>query len=178
MTLSSVTDNVIAALGQSNRVCKVSLDLAGWQLENVLAAMQSHSRSRQSCISSYAVKSDVVKRCQSFPIRSWVDLLHRDSSNWNWMPFRFQDCPNLFLSATHLIIPHSGYISPKAMVACLPVLSNLSSMTSILTAHDPNSSIVHQNSTHSMNPLCNSMMSPAGSHVDTGHPSLASGILR
>src|SRR6266436_6612680 len=35
------TDNVIAALGQSNRVCEVSLyNLAGWQLEQVLVAMQ------------------------------------------------------------------------------------------------------------------------------------------
>ena len=40
MASSSGTDNVIAALGQNNRVCQVSLTLAGWQLENVLAAMQ------------------------------------------------------------------------------------------------------------------------------------------
>ena len=40
MASSSGTGNVIAALGQSNRVCQVSLTLAGWQLEDVLAAMQ------------------------------------------------------------------------------------------------------------------------------------------
>src|SRR6266403_4706297 len=35
--ISSGTDNIIAALGQSNRVCKVDLwDVAGWQLEQVL----------------------------------------------------------------------------------------------------------------------------------------------
>ena len=35
------TDNVIAALGQSNRVCQVDLEsLADWQLEKVMAAMQ------------------------------------------------------------------------------------------------------------------------------------------
>jgi hypothetical protein len=34
------TDNVIAALGQSNRVCEVDLGLASWQLEEILAAMQ------------------------------------------------------------------------------------------------------------------------------------------
>src|SRR6266567_3758189 len=39
-TLSSGTDNVIGALGQSNRVCQVSLHLEGWQLEEVLAPMQ------------------------------------------------------------------------------------------------------------------------------------------
>jgi hypothetical protein len=38
---SSGTDNIIAALGQSNCVCEVLLDfLAGWQFEQVLAAVQ------------------------------------------------------------------------------------------------------------------------------------------
>src|SRR6267154_632690 len=40
MAFSSGTDNVIAALGQSNHVCKIMLDLADWQLEKVLAAME------------------------------------------------------------------------------------------------------------------------------------------
>ena len=40
MDVTSSTDNIIAALGHSNRVCKVTLwYLAGWQLEEVLAAM-------------------------------------------------------------------------------------------------------------------------------------------
>jgi hypothetical protein len=39
MALSG-TDNIIAALGQSNRVCQVDLDFAPRQLEKVLAAMQ------------------------------------------------------------------------------------------------------------------------------------------
>jgi hypothetical protein len=43
--------------------------------------------------------------------------------------------PSLLLSATHLVclelygIPHSGYISPTAMVICLSVLTNLKSLT-------------------------------------------------
>ena len=41
MALSSGTDNVIAALGQSNHVCEVILHLEGWQLEEVLAPMQA-----------------------------------------------------------------------------------------------------------------------------------------
>ena len=41
MASSSVTDNVIAALGQNNRVREiVLLELTGWQLEKVLAPMQ------------------------------------------------------------------------------------------------------------------------------------------
>jgi hypothetical protein len=39
MTLSG-TDNFIAALEQSNRVCQYILRGLDWQLENVLAAMQ------------------------------------------------------------------------------------------------------------------------------------------
>ena len=43
--------------------------------------------------------------------------------------------PKLLLSATHLVnlslygIPHSGYISPEAMVALLPVLSSLETLS-------------------------------------------------
>jgi hypothetical protein len=37
---SSSTDNIIAALGQSNRVYAILLNLADWQLEQVLAAIQ------------------------------------------------------------------------------------------------------------------------------------------
>ena len=46
----------------------------------------------------------------------------------------FPGLPNLLLSATHLVvlrlsdIPHSGYISPKAMVAVLSALSSLESL--------------------------------------------------
>ena len=41
MTSSSGTDNVNAALGKSNRICKVALlRLVGWQLEKILTAMQ------------------------------------------------------------------------------------------------------------------------------------------
>ena len=38
LALSSGTDSVIVALGQSNRVCKVTL--GSWKLNEVLAAMQ------------------------------------------------------------------------------------------------------------------------------------------
>src|SRR6266852_2522236 len=41
MALSSGMDNIIAALGQSNRLCDVFLSyLVSWQLEEVLVAMQ------------------------------------------------------------------------------------------------------------------------------------------
>ena len=39
-SLTPRVDNVIAALGQSNRVCQVELLLPNWEMEKVLAAMQ------------------------------------------------------------------------------------------------------------------------------------------
>jgi hypothetical protein len=46
----------------------------------------------------------------------------------------FPGLPNLILSATHLVylslidIPHSGYISPEAIVALISLLSSLDSL--------------------------------------------------
>ena len=40
VALSSGTDNIVAALGQNNRVCQVNLRLADWQLGPVLAALK------------------------------------------------------------------------------------------------------------------------------------------
>jgi hypothetical protein len=41
MGLYEGTDNAIAVLGESNRVCQATLfGLAGWQLEEVLVTMQ------------------------------------------------------------------------------------------------------------------------------------------
>ena len=56
----------------------------------------------------------------------------------------FPGLPKLLLSATHLVylalyhIPHSGYISPEAMVTCLSVLTSLEELR--LCLHSPSSS--------------------------------------
>jgi hypothetical protein len=129
MTLSSGTDNVIAALGQSNRVCQVHVPtLAGWQLEEVLAAMQvpfpeltylqlrSHDEAPLVMPNSFLGGSAPRLR-----------VLTLDG-------ILFPGLPKLLLSATHLVdlklfeIPHSGYISPEAMIALLSVLSSLKSL--------------------------------------------------
>ena len=127
MALSSdTTDNVIAALGQSNRVCEVSLWCdARWQLEKVMAAMQvpspaltdlellSHDETLSAIPDSFLGGSAPSLRSFSF----------------NGIPFL--GLPNLLLSANHLVdlalsnIPHSGYISPEAMVTLLSALSSL-----------------------------------------------------
>src|SRR5258708_3954374 len=119
-------DNVIAALEHNNRVCRVELlRVSSWQLEKVVAAMR-----------------------ESFPVLSRLQLGSEDEMAFvipdsflggsaprlrslvlDYIPF--PRLPKLLLSATHLVhlhllnIPHSGYISPEAMVTCLGVLTRL-----------------------------------------------------
>jgi hypothetical protein len=127
-TTPSGTDNVIAALGQSNRVCQVFLALAGWQLEEVLAPMQVSfpeltSMRLWSLDETPAIPGSFLggsaPRLRIFTLNS----------------IPFPGLPKLLLSATHLVdlklskIPHSGYISPEAMVTLLSVLSRLETLS-------------------------------------------------
>jgi hypothetical protein len=122
----SVMDNIIAALGQSNRVRQVELVyLAGWQLENVLAAMQAPFPELTDLeLSSYSETPPVIP--DSFLGRSAPSLRYFELCG-----IPFLGLPKLLLSATQLVelwyfnIPHSGYISPEAMVAVLSALSSL-----------------------------------------------------
>jgi hypothetical protein len=132
-TLSGM-DNVVAALGQSNRVCQVILrDLPSWQLEKVLAPMQvsfpalTDLRLRVSSLTSHVETPPVP---DSFLGGSAPRLEYFELSGIPFPGFR-----NLLLSATHLVylwltnIPHSGYISPEAMVALLSALSSLETLS-------------------------------------------------
>jgi hypothetical protein len=119
-------DNIIAALEHNNRVCRIELlRVSSWQLEKVVAAMR-----------------------EPFPVLSRLQLESEDEMAFvipdsflggsaprlrslvlDYIPF--PRLPKLLLSATHLVhihllnIPHSGYISPEAMVTCLSVLTRL-----------------------------------------------------
>ena len=136
--ISSGTDNIIAALGQTNRVCKVALwALADRQLERVLAAMQVpfpeltdlqlwlHSNQAPVILDSFLGGS--APRLRAFALHHIL----------------FPGLPKLLSSATHLVnldlsnIPYSGYISPRAMIALLSVLSSLDSL--ILQFRSPQS---------------------------------------
>ncbi len=126
--LSSGTDNIIAALGQSNRVCKVNLwDLEGWQLEQVLAAMQVPFPE----LTGMMLWSE-RKTVPAIPIPD--SFLGGSAPRLRFFSLDgilFPGMPNLLSSANHLVdlslykIPHSGYISPEAIVALLSALSNL-----------------------------------------------------
>jgi hypothetical protein len=124
--LAANTDNVIAALGQNNRVRDVHFwDLANRHFEKVLVAMQvpfpeltsmwlmSHDKTLLAIPDSFLGGS--APRLRSFTLSG----------------IPFPGLPKLLLSATHLVtlqhtrVPHSGYISPEAIVALISVLSSL-----------------------------------------------------
>ena len=126
MTLSG-TDNVITALGQSSRVRQVTLYLAGWQLEKVLAAMQiPFPELRDLHLFSNDETPPVIPD-------SFLHGSARRLQSFELSGIPFPGLPKLLLSATHLVslwlsnIPHSGYISPEAMVVLISVLTSLES---------------------------------------------------
>ena len=130
MTYSS--DNVIAALGQSNRVREVDMSLPGWQLEKVLAPMQVPfpELTVLQLFSEPEAEAETPVIPDSFLGGSAPRL-----QVFNLTCTPYPGLPKLLLSATHLVnlslygIPHSGYISPEAMVALLPVLSSLETLS-------------------------------------------------
>ena len=128
----SETENVIAALEQSNRVCQVDLtllNLAGWQMEKFLAPMQV----------PFPGLTDL--RLFSFDKRTPVipdSFLGGSAPRLQFLQLRgipFPGLPKLRSSATHLVnlhlenIPISGYISPEAIVALISVLFSLNELT-------------------------------------------------
>ena len=130
MGSSSTTDNVIAALGQSNRVRQVDFwGLSSWQLEEVLAAMQVSVPE----LTDLRLRSDG----ETMPVipDSFLGGFAQRLRYFEFDGIPFPGLPKLLPSATHLVylylwkIPHSGYISPEAIVALISVLSNLNSLT-------------------------------------------------
>ena len=125
----SYTDNVIAALEGSSRVCLVDLGLADWQLEKVLAVMQV----------PFPELTDLQLFSDSKPLPVIPDSFLDGSAPrlrvFDLSGISFPGLPKLHFSATHLVhlrlfnIPHSGYISPEAIVALISVLSSLEELT-------------------------------------------------
>jgi hypothetical protein len=125
VALLSGTDNIIAALGRSNRVCKVFLDLASWQMEQVLAAMQVPFPELMAL--------QLFSNGETLPVipDSFLDRSAPHLQFFTLHGVPFPGLPKLLLSADHLVylaltnIPHSGYIPPEAMVTLLCTLSSL-----------------------------------------------------
>jgi hypothetical protein len=136
----SEADNIIAALGQSNRICQVDLHLADWELGGVLAAMQvpfpELTDLRVSSVGTLVEPPTIVTIPDSFLGGSAPSL-----KSFKLCGTLFPGLPKLLISATRLVelrlvnIPHSGYISPKAVVAMISVLSCLRMLSLDLKSH-------------------------------------------
>ena len=130
MRSTSGAGDIVAALGQNNHVREVRLrDIAGWQMEEVLAAMEVPFPELTDLELISLDKTKPVIR-DSFLDGSAPRLRHVE-----FLGIPFPGLPTLFLSATHLVvlnlydITHSGYISPEEFVALLSALSSLKWLT-------------------------------------------------
>ena len=118
-------DYALTALEYNDRICQIDLKygIPSWKWEEVLEAMQKPFpvlRSLKLSPMHQVAPVDPDFLCGSAPRLQTFEL-----SN---VPFL--GLPNLLLSATHLVdlklsIPHSGYISPDAMLTGLSTLTRL-----------------------------------------------------
>jgi hypothetical protein len=120
-------DDMVAALEQNDRVCSIDfVCLSSFQWEKFLAATQQPYPALTSLVLGLE-ESDTAQTAPDSFLRGSAPRLEE---LWlNGVPF--PGLPTLLFSATHLVIlglhniPHSGYISPEAMVTCLSVLTRL-----------------------------------------------------
>ena len=122
-------DNVVAVLEHADRICQFTfLGVSSSQWKKVLPAMQQPFPAL-TCL-------DLRSKYETAPVVP-ASLLggyapHVQSLTLDCIPF--PSLPNLLLSATHLVeldlrrIPHSGYISPEAMVTGLSALTRLGTL--------------------------------------------------
>jgi hypothetical protein len=125
-------DNIIAALEHNDRVCQIDMISVGSrQLEEVLTAMQTPF----TALTRLIILWEKFMR-QTPPVVP--DLFLGGSAprlqHLELISVPFPALPKLLLTATDLVslsllkIPHSGYISPEAMVRCLSTLTRLESL--------------------------------------------------
>ena len=122
-------DNVIADLEHSDRIRQIQIFLNRYttqEIEKLWAAMQVPFPGLTVLYLGHDVSSSVPVLPDSFLGGSAPRLRYLDL---NSIPF--PGIPRLLFSATHIVrlsllnIPHSGYISPEAMVTCLSALISL-----------------------------------------------------
>ena len=127
--LMNRVENIFAALEHNDRVCSVNLtNIPSWHTEKVLAAMQKPFPALTYLQLHFLYEKTPVDPALflggSAPSLETLVL--------SYVPF--PGLPSLLLSATYLVnltlwrIPHSGYISPEAVVTCLSVLTRLKSL--------------------------------------------------
>lgn len=131
-------ENIVAALEQRDRVCKVELkNLTSYLLNSFTEVMEEPFPALTGIFLSSHTDADPVLP-DKFLGRSVPNLQYFDLDG-----ISFSALPKLLPSATHLNrlqlrkIPCTGYISPEAMSTCLAALSNLESL--VLEFHSPRS---------------------------------------
>jgi hypothetical protein len=125
---ASGADDIIAVLERSNRVCQIDLWVSRPWLENVLATMQ-HPFPELTDLLLDSDAESVTALPNSFLGGS---APHLQCLRLTGIPF--PGVPELLLSTTHLVhlhlinIPHSGYVSPEAIITALSTLTSLESL--------------------------------------------------
>jgi hypothetical protein len=124
-------DNIVAALEHNDRIYELALYyISSLQLEKVLAAMQQPAPAMTRMVLRTGTDETAVPVVPASFLGGSAPCLQSLSLDG----ISFPGLPNLLLSATHLVhldlsrIPHSGYISPEAMVTCLSALTRLKSL--------------------------------------------------
>ena len=122
-------DNIVAALEHNDRICQVDLsDSPSSDMDKVLAAMQ-----RPFPALTYLRLWSRVETVPVDPSSFLGGSAPPQLQQLRLSSIPFPGIPKLLLSATHLVnlelqsIPHSGYISPEAMVTGLAALTSLES---------------------------------------------------
>lgn len=123
-------DNIIAALEHNDRLYQVKLyNFPSSLMEMMLAAVQRPFPALTSLwLESREETAPIIP--DSF-LSGSAPLPFLRLFRLNRIPFPFPGLRKLLLSATNLVrlelrrIPHSGYISPEAMVTCLSTLTKL-----------------------------------------------------
>jgi hypothetical protein len=126
-------DNIIVSLEHNDRVCQITLlKVTNSQLEEALAAMEQPF----SALTDLAIWFDDWWKDET-PAVVPESFLGGSAPRLQYLELTrvpFPGLPKLLLSATGLVtlsiwgIPHSGYISPEAMVRCLSTLTRLESL--------------------------------------------------
>jgi hypothetical protein len=119
-------DNIIAALEHNDRICQLYFfSIPSSQMGRILEAMQQPFPELTYLRLGLEDKTTLVVPA------SFLDGSAPRLQRLILECIPFPGLPKLLLSATHLVdltlwrIPHSGYISPEAMVGCLSALTSL-----------------------------------------------------
>jgi hypothetical protein len=124
---TSDVDDIVAVLEHRHRVCKIDLNVPSSQSEKVSTAMQEPFP-KLTYLSLWSYDEAAPALSDSFLGGSAPNLrsLWLDGIPFPGLPkLHFS---SILVSLRLLTIPHSGYISPEAMVNCLSVLTSLESL--------------------------------------------------